>query len=923
MERKLLAIALSIILAGSCLPSYVYATEEYGVFVEGASDQGGGVTVVYADANGNVQETLDDGGSAAVTGASDQSGTSAESGASAETIMSETDGSQSSGTTSGGEAASASVSDGGSSAASTEEVIYGSGDGTTLSGTEAGSGLDAGTLSGSGTEADPYTYTTNTYVEDSGLLPETTDQTQTVTNYGSVTDGTYVNDGTEPYSNGYSVYAGEYMDSDTLDSLGLTIADDGTYEMTDEKGKAWSYDPDDPQLVRFMSGSDMEEIKYGYDPDRLFASGNTDPYVNRLAPDKSYRYPAYYKTVRNDELVDVHYGMDISYYQKDISLSKWKELKERGLDFVILRAGYRGYGEAGSLNVDKCFAYNVQMAHKAGIVIGAYFYSQAISVREAQEEAIYCMQIIEPYRDLITLPVITDYEYADTANGVGGRMKNARLSAAEHTAIVNAFCETVRLGGYHGGIYANKSMLTSDMILSRIPAENYIWMANFVSSGKDNVCSTTYSGRLNAWQYTSNFTGWGPSGLGLVGTNQLDMDFWYGDYPDAVKDQEDDAAETVEDVTVVEEPSWGDLERDENVEILSQFISSGKTPGDLPDKMWVYGLEKEMEYTGTAIRQPWLKVFYKNRQLVEGSDYKISYSSNTNVGEARAVVVGKGKYAGKKATGRFEIKGHDIGEGVYVSDVSYNYVGRVRKGKTIVLYPLGGRYVTLKEGKDFSYVYPGTDKKSANYDRTAFVGDKDSDVTYEVTIRGKGNFTGETTFAETILARNTEMIPVSKLKVESVPTQTLRHDEDGVIVPACPVPVVTYGGVPLTETEDGSMEDGYLVSYVNNDTLGTGTALITGTGRFSGTRRIDYKIAKQSIARAAVTNFQEVMEYTGEAVEQDGCGLFLDEEHELVEGRDYVISYVNNVKAGKNKASAVFRGLGIYSGTIRMKFSIR
>ena len=336
-----------------------------------------------------------------------------------------------------------------------------------------------------------------------------------------------------------------------LEEHGVTENDDGKLEYTDENGDTWEFEKEDPEMFRHIGGDEeydhQTEISLSRrDIARRAALGEEqDPYTLILNPDFRYRYPDCFSGGEEEVLPDVRLGMDISRYQGVISVDDWRTLKdEYGIEFVFIRAGYRGYGDGGSMNEDECCAGNIENAHEAGVAVGIYYFSQAISEEEAVAEAEHCLEIIGDHRDMIDLPVVTDYEYS----GAPGRLRGADLSDGEHTAIVNAFCDRVEEEGYIPGIYANKSMLQQDMILNDIPEEHHIWMANFVCDSGAGTYSTSYEGALSAWQFSSRFTGFGEgrNGLGLMKSANLDLDLWYGAFPG-----EDEAdREVVEEQTV-------------------------------------------------------------------------------------------------------------------------------------------------------------------------------------------------------------------------------------------------------------------------------------------------------------------------------------------------------------------------------------
>lgn len=329
-------------------------------------------------------------------------------------------------------------------------------------------------------------------------------------------------------------------EAEWLQKHGLTKNADGMYVYTDENGVVWTYDPEDPELFKIFPDEEPEEMDMEFTgPLRrgLLRSSSSafpavaleDPYQFRLNGNFYYSYPAYYKTESIDDRAAVHYGMDVSKHQGVIPAESWSTLRNTyGIDFVFVRVGYRGYGAEGNLAQDEYFLSNIKNAYNAGMAVGVYFFSQAVTTAEAEAEADYLMNLVSGCKDMITLPAVIDYEYA----GDNGRLRTAGLSADMHTAIVNAFCARVKAGGYVPGIYANKDMLSSDMVLSSIPEEYRIWMANYPAVN-GNTFSTGYAGRLDSWQFTGSFAGFGSGagGTNLMQSQTVDLDFWYGDFP--------------------------------------------------------------------------------------------------------------------------------------------------------------------------------------------------------------------------------------------------------------------------------------------------------------------------------------------------------------------------------------------------------
>lgn len=181
-------------------------------------------------------------------------------------------------------------------------------------------------------------------------------------------------------------------------------------------------------------------------------------------------------------------GIDVSYHNGTIN---WKKVKADGVDFAIIRVAYRGY-ENGKLMMDTEALTNMKKANAAGVPIGVYIFSQAVSTTEAVQEANYIVSKIKKYR--IDLPVVLDFEYV--AVGVG-RLYKAKLSKAAATNICTAFCKQVKKLGYTPMVYASKSMYEDKTYAADISQKYPIWMAHYTNS-------TDYTGEYEYWQYSSS-----------------------------------------------------------------------------------------------------------------------------------------------------------------------------------------------------------------------------------------------------------------------------------------------------------------------------------------------------------------------------------------------------------------------------------
>ena len=183
-------------------------------------------------------------------------------------------------------------------------------------------------------------------------------------------------------------------------------------------------------------------------------------------------------------------GIDVSSYQGKID---WKSVKESGIDFAMIRVGYRGWG-TGKIVYDKNYEYNIENAIKNGIECGVYFYSQAINEQEAIEEADFIVDAVKKYN--LKYPIAIDSEYATT--GRIGRADN--LSVEVRTKVCRAFSDRIAQRGYKPMIYASKFWLYDNLDISKLQSIE-IWLAHYVNGAPER--RTDYKGQYSIWQYTS------------------------------------------------------------------------------------------------------------------------------------------------------------------------------------------------------------------------------------------------------------------------------------------------------------------------------------------------------------------------------------------------------------------------------------
>ncbi len=186
-----------------------------------------------------------------------------------------------------------------------------------------------------------------------------------------------------------------------------------------------------------------------------------------------------------DDRYSYRLGVDVSHHDGEID---FKAVKEAGIDFVILRIGYRGYGSEGTLNEDRMFRTYIDGAHEAGLDVGCYIFSQAINTDEAREEAQLCLDILKDYK--IELPVVYDPESILNANA-----RTDYVSGEQFTENTITFCEMIKEAGYQPMIYSNMMWEAFEFDLKKL-SDYPIWYADY-----EPLPQTPYN--FEYWQYSN------------------------------------------------------------------------------------------------------------------------------------------------------------------------------------------------------------------------------------------------------------------------------------------------------------------------------------------------------------------------------------------------------------------------------------
>ncbi|MCI6560400.1 MAG: glycoside hydrolase family 25 protein [Ruminococcus sp.] len=286
-----------------------------------------------------------------------------------------------------------------------------------------------------------------------------------------------------------------------------------TVPVSAELSSAAGNNEDEDPEVRTRAVIDKEETFYQLDGKKILLSDSTYGQIflpvyenvpacsldmNSIVTRNGY---SFYKP---DGRITSIPGIDVSVHQGAID---WQQVRDAGVEFAIIRVGYRTYG-GGEIKLDEGFVENISGATAAGLKVGVYFFSQAVTVDEAVAEADAVLDAIAPYN--ITYPVVYDWEliYDDTA-----RTDDIPVDVLTDSCI--AFCERVKSAGYTPMIYQNKGTTLFKLDLPRLQDYDF-WLAEYGSE-------PTYYYDYQMWQYSC--TGRIP---GIAG--EVDLNISFKDY---------------------------------------------------------------------------------------------------------------------------------------------------------------------------------------------------------------------------------------------------------------------------------------------------------------------------------------------------------------------------------------------------------
>lgn len=247
------------------------------------------------------------------------------------------------------------------------------------------------------------------------------------------------------------------------------------------------------QLKELMSSGDgtLEMLRFFY-PDEIVLADEGKYHFFPISDELAHHTYDLDKFIKDDNQVMNYYndgnwttrkGIDVSKYQEEID---WEQVADDGVEYAFIRVGIRGYTK-GEILEDENFEDNIKGALRNDIAVGAYFFSQATSMEEVEEEARFVLDALEPYD--VQYPVVIDVEAVSNANA---RTKD--LTKEERTQYCIAFCEKIREAGYTPMIYGNMKSFLIMLDLGQL--EEYDkWVAFY-----DEPMYYPYEFKI--WQYT-------------------------------------------------------------------------------------------------------------------------------------------------------------------------------------------------------------------------------------------------------------------------------------------------------------------------------------------------------------------------------------------------------------------------------------
>lgn len=295
------------------------------------------------------------------------------------------------------------------------------------------------------------------------------------------------------------------------------------------------------------------------------------------------------------ETDEVTLGIDVSKYQGSID---WEQVAQSGVEFAMIRVGYRTK-VTGIIYEDPGARYNLQEATKNGLLVGAYFFSSAVTEEEAREEAAWVADFISRYQ--ITYPVAYNCEDFQSPDS-----RQYGLGSGERTTIACAFLDTISAAGYTPMFYASRNEMegNAQWNMDTLGSRYRVWVSQYPEQPYPETPASTYSGSHAMWQYTSQ-----GKVAGIRGS--VDVNLAYFGYSQAAEAKDQTPAEEV-----AANPELGINFTEVNDTVTAKELTNLRTLPSTLDSEVVYQLRSGETVQRTGIgSNGWDRVIYNGQKL--------------------------------------------------------------------------------------------------------------------------------------------------------------------------------------------------------------------------------------------------------------------------------------------------------------------
>lgn len=295
------------------------------------------------------------------------------------------------------------------------------------------------------------------------------------------------------------------------------------------------------------------------------------------------------------ETDEVTLGIDVSKYQGSID---WEQVAQSGVEFAMIRVGYRTK-VTGIIYEDPGARYNLQEATKNGLLVGAYFFSSAVTEEEAREEAAWVADFISRYQ--ITYPVAYNCEDFQSPDS-----RQYGLGSEERTTIACAFLDTISAAGYTPMFYASRNEMegNAQWNMDILGSRYRVWVSQYPEQPYPETPASTYSGSHAMWQYTSQ-----GKVAGIRGS--VDVNLAYFGYSQAAEAKDQTPAEEV-----AANPELGINFTEVNDTVTAKELTNLRTLPSTLDSEVVYQLRSGETVQRTGIgSNGWDRVIYNGQKL--------------------------------------------------------------------------------------------------------------------------------------------------------------------------------------------------------------------------------------------------------------------------------------------------------------------